>query len=222
MKPETPNDDKALEQSAPADQTGQPNLTPSAPVGQEGNEEGKEPAAAGRVSLSAIVSAHEGSHPGFDPAIHAVTEDGTPKRRADGSYAMKRGRKSGQTNSLPPKTGATATAIKTDSETESQIDNGPKRISPDEAARQSANLVINAAVWICGEEIGKPKDKAESEGLKISFVNYYSERGVPNIPPEVGIFLALGSYIIPRFRESEKARGLIERAVIWVRSKVGK
>jgi hypothetical protein len=29
---------------------------------------------------------------GFDPAIHAVNEDGTPRLRVDGSYARKRGR----------------------------------------------------------------------------------------------------------------------------------
>lgn len=211
MTIETPENSKSHETlGTPADQTGTDDNTPK-PAGSQ-------------VSLANIIQSHEATHPGFDPAIHAVTEDGTPKRRADGSYALKRGRKSGQSNSLPPKTGATATAtanaIKTDSET--VTDSGPVKIAPDEAARQSANLVINMAVWICGEEIGKPQDKAEAEGLKISFVNYYEARGVPNIPPELGLFAALGSYIVPRFRKSEKARGLIERSVIWVRSKVGK
>lgn len=213
MTNDTPNNDKALETGTPDDQTGTTDAMPD-------RSEGQALPAAGTVTLSAIVSAHEGTHPGFDPAIHAVAEDGSPKRRADGSYALKRGRKSGQSNSLPPKTGATATATKTDSE--SVTDSGNVKIAPDEAARQSANLVINMAVWVCGEEIGKPQDKAEADGLKISFVNYYEARGVPNIPPELGLVAALGSYIIPRFRKSEKARGLIERSVMWVRSKVGK
>lgn len=158
------------------------------------------------------------THPGFDASIHATNEDGTPKRRADGSYALKRGRKAGQTSNLPPKTGTAVPAPAA----APVVEQGPAKIAPDEAARQSANLVINMAVWICGEEIGKPQDKAEAEGLKISFVNYYEARGVPNIPPEIGLFAALGSYIVPRFRQSEKARGIIERAVIWVRQKVGK
>lgn len=222
MTTETPNNDKALGQSAPDDQTGITDNTPSLPDGQVVHDSGEDPRPVGKISLGAIVQAHEVTHPGFDPAIHAVTDDGTPKRRADGSYALKRGRKSGQANSLPPKGCATAAAIKTDSETATATDSGPIRIAPDEAARQSANLVINMAVWICGEEIGKPNDKAESEGLKISFVNYYDARGVPNIPPELGLFAALGSYIVPRFRQSEKARGLIERAVIYVRQKLGK
>lgn len=222
MKIETPNDDKAPEQGAPADQTGSADDTQSPPAGQVLNEAGEDLHPAGKISLGAIVQAHEGTHPGFDPAIHAVTDDGTPKRRADGSYALKRGRKSGQANSLPPKGGATATPQNSQAVSADPVVTGPVRIAPDEAARQSANLVINMAVWICGEEIGKPNDKAESEGLKISFVNYYEARGVPNIPPELGLFAALGSYIVPRFRQSEKARGLIERAVIYVRQKLGK
>ena len=215
MKINTPNDEKAPGLGTPDDQTGTNDDTLAAPQGQVLQDVGK-------VSLSAIVHTHEGSHPGFDPAIHAVTDDGTPKRRADGSYALKRGRKSGQTNSLPPKGGATATPQNSQTVSADQVVTGPVRIAPDEAARQSANLIINMAVWICGEEIGKPHDKAESEGLKISFVNYYEARGVPNIPPELGLFAALGSYIVPRFRQSEKARGLIERAVIYVRQKLGK
>lgn len=214
MKIETPNDEKALEtEGSPADQTGPIDATPE-------RSEGQDLPTAGTVTLGAIVSAHEGSHPGFDPAIHAVADDGSPKRRADGSYAMKRGRKAGQTTNLPPKGNASASPQV--SVGESPTENGTVKIAPDEAARQSANLIINMAVWICGEEIGKPQDKAESEGLKISFVNYYEARGVPNIPPELGLFAALGSYIVPRFRKSEKARGLIERSVMWIRSKVGK
>lgn len=213
MTIETPENNEALEQSAPVDQTGPIDATPD-------RSECQSLPTAGAVTLSAIVSAHEGSHPGFDPAIHAVADDGTPKRRADGSYALKRGRKSGHSNSLPPKTGATATAIKTDSET--VTDNGPVKIAPDEMARQSANMVVNLAVWVCGEEIGAPKDKAEADGLKMSFVNYYEARGVPNIPPELGLVIALGSYIGPRVTKSEKAKGFIERSYIWIRTKVGK
>lgn len=222
MAKDTPDELKAPETGAPADQTGSADDTQSAPEGQAKPDTGDEPHPVGKISLGAIVQAHEGSHPGFDPAIHAVTADGTPKRRADGSYALKRGRKAGQTNSLPPKTGVTATPQNSAVVSDSQTTSGPVRIAPEEAARQSANLVINMAVWICGEEIGKPHDKAESEGLKISFVNYYEARGIPNIPPELGLFAALGSYIVPRFRQSEKARGLIERAVIYIRQKLGK
>ena len=211
MEKETPQENKTVETvdtaTLPDDQTGSANDTTSN--------------ASKQASLANIIAAHESSHPGFDPAIHAVTEDGSPKRRADGSYALKRGRKAGQSSPLPPKDNAPVTPSAPVAVQET-APAGPPRIAPDEAARQSANLVINMAVWICGEEIGKPQDKAEAEGLKISFVNYYEARGVPNIPPEIGLIAALGSYIVPRFRASEKARGLIERSVIWFRQKIGK
>lgn len=174
--------------------------------------------ASDQVTIAGLVQSHETTHPGFDPAIHAANEDGTPKRRADGSYAMKRGRKAGQTSTLPPKGAGVAKDIAPDPET---VQSAP-RISPDEAARQSANLVINCAVWICGDKIGVPQDKAEADGLLFSFKNYYDSRGVPNIPPEIGLFAALGSYLVPRFRASEKARSLFERAGLWIKSKVGK
>lgn len=176
--------------------------------------------AADQVTLAGLVQSHETTHPGFDPAIHAANEDGTPKRRADGSYALKRGRKAGQTSNLPPKGNAPAASVSAPTQEEGIT--APARISPDEAARQSANLVINCAVWICGDKIGIPQDKAEADGLLFSFKNYYESRGVPNIPPEIGLFAALGSYLVPRFRASEKARSLFERAGLWIKSKVGK
>jgi hypothetical protein len=46
--------------------------------------------------------------------------------------------------------------------------------------------------------------------------------GVPNIPPEIGLVAALGSYLVPRFRASEKASSLFERAGMWIKSKLGK
>lgn len=174
--------------------------------------------AADQVTLAGLVQSHETTHPGFDPAIHAANEDGTPKRRADGSYALKRGRKAGQTIALPPK----GAGVTKDIASESEAVTASPRITPDEAARQSANLVINCAVWICGDKIGVPQDKAEADGLLFSFKNYYESRGVPNIPPEIGLVAALGSYLVPRFRASEKASSLFERAGMWIKSKLGK
>ena len=175
-----------MEPVAPIDQTGKPDDTPVSPT------------------LASLAGAHMETHPGFDPAIHASNEDGSPKRKADGSYAMKRGRKAG--GSLPPKDsrpgsgpasakdiapGAIAAAV----------------ISSEEAARQSANIVINGAVFLCGEEIGAPKNKEEAEGLKFAFKNYYDVRGVPNLPPELGLIIGVAVYVAPRIRESEKKTG---------------
>lgn len=204
---------ESLEGGAPA--TANPPGDRAEEVGVEhttphGTTQETSPAPTG-VTLSGLAATHQESHPGYDPAVHAANPDGTPKTKADGSLARKRGRKPGQTSPLPApgqkKAPLTCEAT-------------PARISPDEAARQAANLVINGAVWICGEEIGVPKDKAESEGLLFSFKNYFTARGVPDIPPEIGLALGLASYIIPRLREVEKKEGKISRAVNWVKFKI--
>jgi hypothetical protein len=116
---------------------------------------------------------------------------------------------------LPPK----SAAQKTDAG--EQVAPSLVKINIDEAARQSANLVINASVWILGEEVGKPADKAEAEGLKLSFKNYYEARGVPNIPPEFGLVIALGSYIGPRLMH-EKSKSKMERVGQWISTKLHK
>lgn len=214
MEPDTleiaPNAPEAPAQSS-VDQTGKPNGT--------GNDT-DHASSTSPITLSGIVAGHVGSHPGFDPSIHATdTVTGEPKRKADGSYAMRRGRKAGA-KPLPPKEGTTGAKIdgpQMITETSSVVQ---VRISAEEAGRQSANLLINAAVWICGEEIGKPQDKAEAEGLKFSFVNYYEVRGVPNIPPEIGLLAAVFSYIAPRYQKSVEAKTKFEKLTFWIKSKI--
>ena len=133
-------------------------------------------------SIGDMVAGVAESHEGFDPAVHAVNPDGTPKRKVDGSYAMKRGRKSG---------GAPSVASTQPSEV-AQV-----TINTDEAARQSCNMLINGAVLLLGEQ-WEPRDKEEAKGLHTSFKNYFDARGVPNIPPEAGLVVAVLAYSLPR------------------------
>ena len=169
------------------------------------------------VSLADIAGMHVEARPGFDPAIHATGPDGAPRKKADGSYAMKRGRKAGSASSpLPPKDTNSA-SVK--SEAAPDVTVSAPVISSEEAARQSANLVINGAVFLCGEEIGVPKNKEEAEGLKFSFKNYYDVRGVPNLPPEIGLIVGVGLYIAPRLREAEKKTGKITNIINAIKIK---
>lgn len=132
-------------------------------------------------SISDMVAHAIESHEGFDPLLHAVNPDGTPKRKVDGSYALKRGRKSGVAPS--PSSAPVAAQEVT--------------INTDEAARQSCNMLINGAVLLFGEQ-WEPRDKDEAKGLQISFKNYFDARGVPNVPPEVGLAVAVLAYSLPR------------------------
>lgn len=151
--------------------------------------------------VNSLAGAHVKAYEGFDPSVHAVNEDGTPKRRGDGSYALKRGRKPGQTSSsgkLPPKKAQGAV-----------VENAPEvsQVTPEDAAKQSANMVILANVMLLGEDIGRPDDKAEAESLKVAFENYYTVKGVPNFPPEIGLIIAVGAYTGKRLiREESKPR----------------
>jgi hypothetical protein len=215
MKIETPENAPEAPEPAPDDQSGTPDDTATAT-----DTASETPAPS--LTLAGIVGQHVGAHPGFDPSIHAVdSATGEPKRRADGSYALKRGRKSGS-SPLPSKDGVSQ--VKADAPQigqAEQVTAAQVRISAEEAGRQSANLLINASVWICGEEIGKPQDRAEAEGLKLSFVNYYEARGVPNVPPEIGLFVAVFSYIAPRYSKSIEAKSKFEKLTIWIKSKIG-
>jgi hypothetical protein len=119
---------------------------------------------------------------GFDPLTHAVNPDGTPKRKVDGSFAMKRGRKSG--------------AVPTISNAPTQVAQTPT-INVDEASRQACNMLVNGAVLMLGEQWA-PVDKDEAKGLQTSFKNYFEARGVPNVPPEIGLVVAVLAYSLPR------------------------
>lgn len=191
--------------------------TPTNEGGASGNDNPvPDNAATGETSsirLDSLAEVHAEIHAEFDPAIHAVNADGTPKRKADGSLALKRGRKAGSAAAsvLPPKSAAQSVSA----------GEPDKRLSLDQAARESANLVINVAVWTLGAEVGQPIDKAEAEGLRLSFRNYYEARGVPDLPPEIGLFIALGSYIGPRLMH-EKSVTKMERLGAWIKSKTGR
>jgi len=189
---------------------------PAAPEAQPDHDPNPaQPEVTNQLSLSGIAETHAEGYEGFDPAIHAVDTEGKPRRKADGSYALKRGRKASTAgDALPPKN-APASNVVGDSVTPSQI----ARISLDEAARQSANLVVNVAVWTLGAEVGMPADKAEADGLKLTFRNYYESRGVPNFPPELGLLIGLASYIGPRLAH-EKSQPKLQGAMLWMKSKI--
>lgn len=174
--------------------------------GETGNTSSDSPG----ISIAGLAETHAEVHAEFDPAIHAVNPDGTPKRKADGTLALKRGRKAGNAASVLPPKSAAQSVVAGEAE---------KRLSLDQAARESANLVINVAVWTLGAEVGQPIDKAEAEGLRLSFRNYYEARGVPDLPPEIGLIVALGSYIGPRLMH-EKSQSKMEKVKAWIQHKL--
>ena len=136
-------------------------------------------------TVSDMVAGVMEAHDGFDPLTHAVNPDGTPKRKVDGSYALKRGRKSG---ALPSPNSTVSP--------QAQVAQTPT-INVDEASRQACNMLVNGAVVLLGEQWA-PVDKEEAKGLQTSFKNYFEARGVPNVPPEIGLAVAVLAYSLPR------------------------
>lgn len=155
--------------------------------------------------LSSLASGMAAGVAGFDPAVHAVNPDGTPKLRGDGSFAKKRGRKPGQKSAsgLIVQTAATA-----------------DKLSNEEAARQVCNFAIGAAVSFIGDEWA-PVDTKEADGLVLTLKNYFDAKGQVNLPPEAGLVLAFGAYAAKRMQYENtrsKIKGAIRRAVSYVKA----
>lgn len=124
----------------------------------------------------------------------------------DGSVKKRRGR--------PPKSANTQTTAP-----EKTTDNAPlnpevavpprEKISATAAAKGAANLTIYATVLLCGEEVGRPKEN-EAKDLAAAYKDYFDVRGVPDIPPEVGLAMAVLGYVAPRVMHDD-ARTRIQK-----------
>lgn len=164
------------------------------------------------ATVDDLASEHVADMPaGFDPTIHAVDRDGRPIVKSNGEFAKKRGRRKGAKatsgavfSALPnPNAASTENAPLIGDVPSEQVDNGP-------IAKWSANLVFNAGVLFFGADLGEPT-KDEKTMLPAAFKDYYDLKGAPNLPPEVGLFLAVGAYVAPRLmheRMTEKRRGI--------------
>lgn len=146
-------------------------------------------------SISDLSETHAVVYEGFDPAIHAVDADGNPKKKPDGTYAKKRGRKPGTMtasaaagSALPPKLAPTSANVPL---------TASAGLSSEAAARQFTNAFISGGVMIFGAD-WEPEDKSEPQELKNALKDYFDADGVPNIPPWFGVALAFGTYSAKR------------------------
>lgn len=153
------------------------------------------------ISLDHNTNNAADAYEGFDEAMHAIGKDGKPRYNKDGSYARKRGRKGGAISSGG-----------VDSPSASVV-------STDDAAIQSANLLFNLSVFMGGDEWAPSKDEAIC--VKTGFKNYYDARGIVNIPPELGLVIALGMYALPRLNKPS-TREKISSFWVWVKDKFAK
>ena len=168
---------------------------------------------------------------GFDPSIHAVNEDGTPRLKVDGTYARKRGkggRKSGDagtdTSGEADLFGFAATSVPRETpsaQTATAPSPTPHQTAPNMSSQQAAAMLVIACTTVMGKLVGpewhaeKPEQKALVDATKI----YLDSKGGLNVTPEMGLFIAVSMYAVPRLAH-ENTRSKFGLAVDWVRDRV--
>ena len=166
---------------------------------------------------------------GFDPAVHAVNEDGSPRLRVDGSFARKRGR--GGRKSTPDADTSGADDLFADpGNTPTQPLHVPRETPTDTPTptpaptlnnQRTAAMLVMACTTVMGKLVGpewiaeKPEQKALVDATKI----YLDAKGGVNVTPEMGLFIAVGMYAVPRLAH-ENTRSKFGKAVDWCRDRV--
>lgn len=134
---------------------------------------------------------------GFDPSKHAVNPDGTPRKKVDGTFANKRGRKPGQTVAAAPATAQSGT---------------PKTVTAPLSAKKAreSGLVTNKAaayatvktvIYTLGSTIGPEWDfdtPEEQKDMLDAVEAYYDANGQVNLSPELMLALRVLVYASPR------------------------
>lgn len=166
---------------------------------------------------------------GFDPAIHAVNGDGTPRLRVDGSFARKRGRGGRKSTDADTNTPG-ADDLFTDLDNtpsqplhvprETPTAPAPSTTAPTLNNQQTAAMLVMACTTVMGKLVGpewlteKPEQKALVDATKI----YLDAKGGVNVTPEMGLFIAVSMYAVPRLAH-ENTRSKFGKAVDWCRDR---
>lgn len=143
-----------------------------------------------------MIETHSTGYEGFDPLLHATGADGKPRLTKLGEYAKKRGPRGPRTAlPSPDSTDAFIGGEK------SVIEQPVTRASAKSAASGMAGLVVGTGIAIFGSE-WVPK-QSESDNLTLAFTEYFMIRGIINLPPEIGLIVAIGAYAYPRTKLPE-------------------
>lgn len=154
---------------------------------------------------------------GFNPAIHAVNADGSPRKTVGGAWAKKRGNKGGA-------------AAKPTTSAKVNIPGQPGQPTQSEAKEQlarnggkgAANLLMAVCVGLMGaewqpvrdEKIGRD-DKAMLESV---FGDYFVATGKADLPPGWALAAGLTMYALPRFAMPQ-TRSRMSRVKDWFGAK---
>lgn len=168
-------------------------------------------AAAAEVQSKIPAGLTDGQGRPFDPALHEVNDDGTPRVGSRGKILCKRGRGSSNFSGAP---GAKSTF-----KPKAAGASGPAPVPVDPEARIQATATVTAQmVFLLGQTLGGPewaprevietpdgsKVKVDERGMmQTAWADYYRAAGIVEIPPWMGLAIALGGYALPRFTMPE-------------------
>jgi len=150
----------------------------------------------------------------FDPVIHSINPDGTPRITVDGFLAQKRGNKA---KIIMPERQATGQSVAPDAAALKEAVN--RRYT----AEVAAGLYIQTGVAIFGDEWQpeKSKEMDERQNLVNATDDYFKMVGFTELPPWAGLAVAYGSYGLRRFnRPVTKTK--LQKAGDWCRNKIVK
>lgn len=147
----------------------------------------------------------------FDPAIHE-----SPLRLNKSGYIAKKrgGAKKKQepvyrSHAAPPETPSPAG--------QEQVSDVPDEVKIDATATLFTSLFIGTAQMVGGEEFAP--EKGEEPFIKNALATYFRQAGVVDVPPSVGVGLAMGMYVAKRWNRpvfAAKRQGWISRAKFWL------
>jgi hypothetical protein len=153
----------------------------------------------------------------FNPAIHAVNADGSPRKTTTGRFALKRGKKAGTVEA--PK--ATAKGIVIPGATPGA---GAKEQEARAGGVGATNLVLMTMVALGGQEWAPVKDdkvgRDEKLMLETATGDFFVAQGWQDLPPGWALVAAWGMYALPRFAMPQ-TRTRVQRIKEWAYGKIG-
>lgn len=184
IRPDSPNDDDTGNVEAATPASAVPETV--APSGEENKEASSVPAATNdQLNIESLGRSH--LIEGFDPAIHAVNTDGTPRMKADGTFANKRGRKGSNTS---------GTRLSSRENTTKKVI--ASQISPETYTMTAIPIVM--CIEQMGLQIGpewKMNDE-EKDAQVGTWANYLRSKGIVEISPSMMLVIVSAGYVIPR------------------------
>ena len=171
------------------------------------------------VNLDAEINSQAMQYVGFNPEIHATNEDGTPRTKKDGSFALKRGRKSGAV--LPSGESALPDAP---TPVSNKVE-AAKKINYKALGKVYAGIFIGGTASIIGPE-WNPANKEEQANLENAFSAYAESTGAQDLPPGLALVMTVAMYGAARLQHENTRskfaalKDKLKIGFLWLKNKV--